>query len=348
LKNRLPYIKIGFLPTSVESLDGLANLQRGKNIYIKRDDLCGTVYGGNKVRKLEYLLGEARATGAQHIITSGAAGSNHARATATYATSLGLKTTLMLFDQPPSPEIRENLLADYCTGAELILDETYESHVIHFQNKVRQIEHIEGKTPYIIPAGGSSITGVVGFVNAAFELKYQIDSGIIVEPEAIFTAFGTMGTVAGLVLGLKAAGLKCRVHAVRVVPDFISSLAKCLDLISKTNRLLHDSDSTFPVLSIDDKDFTIENNYLGEGYGIATPEGEHFIKLIQSTDRIDLDTVYTGKCGAAFYTYLQQCSHDASVLLWNTKNSHTLDQQTASTDYHILPAVFHKYFEISK
>jgi D-cysteine desulfhydrase len=345
LKVRIPFFPIGGFPSSIQPLHGLSRQSGNSNLYIKRDDLCGTLYGGNKVRKLEFLLGDALAHNFKHVITSGGAGSNHARATATYASIARLKCTIMLFDQPPSLSVQENLLADYKFNAEMLLDSTYEEHARHLKVVIQSITKRESFPPYVIAPGGSSPIGTIGFVNAGFELATQIQKGELPAPDAIFITLGTMGTAAGLILGLKAAGISSIVHAIRVVPDYVGNFDKCISLAEQTNKLLHDCDSAFPIVTISEKEVIVHGDYFGNGYGIPTREGDAFIQLIHDSDHIELDSVYTGKCGAAFYDYIRHEEKNMTVLFWNTKNAHQDSNLRNSVDFRKLPVEFHKYFE---
>lgn len=344
LKDRIPFFTIGGFPSPVQRLDGLCGLTGNKNLFVKKDDLCGTLYGGNKVRKLEFLLGDALANNYKHVITSGAAGSNHARATATYASVAHLKCTLMLFDQPTSSTVQKNLLADIIHNSSIFIDPSYESHRRHLEDVIETITEKELQAPYIIPAGGSSTVGSIGFVNAGFELADQISRGELPRPDSIFVTLGTMGTIAGLVLGLKASGISCKVHAVRVVADFVGNFDKCIILTEKTNKLLHDNDPAFPILSFSENDLIVYGNYFGNGYAIPTPEGERFIELISKSDTIELDSVYTGKCGAAFYDYVTNAGNKETVLFWNTKSSHEEPSLETPCNPESLPVSIRKYF----
>jgi D-cysteine desulfhydrase len=344
LKNRIPFFDIGGFPSPVQHLNGLCGLTGNQNLFVKRDDLCGTLYGGNKVRKLEFLIGDALANNYRHVITSGAAGSNHARATATYASVAHLKCTLMLFDQVASSTVQKNLLADMYYNATVYIDPSYESHCRHLEDKLKSITEQESLPPYTIPAGGSSPVGSIGFVNAGFELANQIAQGELPRPDSIFITLGTMGTVAGLLLGLKASGIHCKVHAVRVVADFVGNYDKCISLAEKTNKLLHDSDPAFPILDFSENDLIVHGNYFGNGYAIPTPEGERFIGKIKKSDGIDLDSVYTGKCGAAFYDYVTTAGKKETVLFWHTKNSHQDPPQEIPCNPESLPVSIRKYF----
>jgi D-cysteine desulfhydrase len=344
LEERISFFPIGGFPSSIQQLTGLSRQIGNSNLFIKRDDLCGTLYGGNKVRKLEFLLGDALTHGFKHVITSGGAGSNHARATATYASVARLQCTIMLFDQPPSPTVQENLLADYKYNAEMLLDPTYEEHARHLKEVIQSITERESLPPYVIPAGGSSPVGTIGFVNAGFELAAQIKKGDLPVPDAIFITLGTMGTAAGLILGLKAAGITTKIHAIRVVPDYVGNFDKCITLAEQTNKLLHDCDTSFPVVTLSEKQITVHGDYFGNGYGIPTTKGDTFIQLLHQSDDIGLDSVYTGKCGAAFYDYILRDGKNRTVLFWNTKNAHQDSMLRSFVDFRKLPEGFHKYF----
>lgn len=350
LAKLLPNLSMGIFPTPVEPLAGLAKKLKRKNLYIKRDDLSGLVYGGNKVRKLEFLLAAAKRLGAVRVITSGAAGSNHALATALYAKQIGLKATLVLSEQAPSSVVCGNLLADYSAGAEMIYVEHFNAIASMVDGQVQRYEKIEGKRPYVIPAGGSSPLGAMGYVNAAFELREQVDKGYITEPGAIVVALGTMGTAAGLLLGMKAAGLRSKLVAVRVVPAVVGNGEKFITLFKAMNALLIESDPSIPVFSVEENDFTLCHDYYEPGYGIASKEITSAIATLESTEGIHLDITYSGKAFAAFYAMARETVRDDRPLLfWNTKNSRDLPEESTLIDYHSLPEGFRKYFsEVSK
>lgn len=338
----LNYYKTGNLPTPVQKLEKLGKNLSRDDLFIKRDDLSAELYGGNKVRKLEFIFGEVIASGFKQVLTSGAAGSNHALAVALHGAQAGLKVTLMLFDQPYNAEISKNLLADYASGALMHLDSTYESHLDSLN---RVIDEKGADQIYVIPPGGSSVLGVCGYINSAFELKEQIQRGVIPEPRTIYVAMGTMGTAVGLILGLKAAGLKSKVVAVRVVPSFISDYDEFIALFESTNRMLHDKDPSFPLIELTHDDFAIDSDYLGMGYGHITTESSKAVQCLKETEDIKLDGVYTGK---AFASFLQAAGNDkcnGPLLFWNTKSSAPLPVPKKGFNYRELPDVFHKYFK---
>ncbi|MFP4014814.1 MAG: 1-aminocyclopropane-1-carboxylate deaminase/D-cysteine desulfhydrase [Chitinispirillaceae bacterium] len=339
LEEKLPHLNLGNFPTPVTHLDKLSS-RTGKDIYLKRDDISGEMYGGNKIRKLEFILGEAKASGAGRVITVGGAGSNHALATAIYASQIDFSTTLMLFDQPNAESVKDNLLADLATGAEMILDPTYESHCKSLRKKVEHYTRQEGTPPFVIPAGGSSVMGTIGFVNAGFELAEQIKSEKLPEFSTIYLALGTMGTAAGLLLGMRAAGLRCRLHAVRVVPTVVANENSLEKLFRSTIKLLRREEPAFPAVDYDRKDITFDDSHFGEGYGIFTPESMNACKTARESENVSLDGTYTGKAFAALLE--SKAESGKSILFWNTKNSRPLE---TAPDYRKLPPAFHHYFE---
>lgn len=353
LRPALPHCDIGAFPTPVEPLVGIAS-RTGRSgvggLFIKRDDLSATLYGGNKVRKLEFLLAAARRTGAKRIITSGAAGSNHALATALYARRHGFAVTLMLFEQPYLPAIGPTLLADFACGAELFHDDTYAQHCKRLQAATEHYLDVEGVAPYIIPGGGSSPLGAAGFVNAAFELREQIKKGSVPEPAAIYVAFGTMGTVAGLLIGLRAANIRSKIVAVSVVPGIVANEEKFAILVEDTCRLLYGADPSFPRVILKKSDYYINDDFLGEGYGLCTAEGVSAMDEFKSSDDIALDPVYTGKTAAAFLEDARsEGLREKTLLFWHTKSKKFPPlPQGEEADFHRLPSEFHRYFTVDQ
>ncbi len=317
------------LPTPICSLPAI-----GTNLYMKQDNLSDSVYGGNKIRKLEFLLGEAMAEGRKSVITYGAAGSNHALATAVCCRTLGLHAISILAPQQTSDHVRKNILMQYAAGADLHLCPDY----THFPACTKQlVKHhlaIDGIKPYIIPAGGTNPTGALGFVNAAFELAEQM------RPDVIYLPMGTGGTFAGLLVGLKLAGLQTRIEAIRVVdPAFRNAghIKKlCNDLCAKL--------SIAPLIY--DSDITIRDEFFGEGYGTPTAEGRDAVEWFKTKEKVQLENTYTGKTAAALLHDLYSHPHeDQTVLYWNTLNSQDFSNEISGIDFLDLPPAFHSYFE---
>ncbi len=354
LQKNLPYISLGDLPTPIHRLEKLSALVGAPHLYIKRDDVSGAksfdtghIYGGNKVRKLEFLLAEALAHGAQTVITFGAAGSNHALATSIYAQQLGLKAICMLMPQACSYGVRNNLLMHVKHNTQL------EHYLDGNMRKIGTIcawlheYHEHGSFPYIIPTGGSSALGAVGFVNAAFELKEQITAGGLPEPDLIYVPCGSMGTAAGLVLGCKAAGLSSRIVAILVEPVHEDQcIKKFKKLFDATVELLRTLDASFPAYTLLYDDIIFNYNFYGPRYAVFTPEGMQARALVKETENITLDGTYTAKACAALLDDIRKGSTAHKVVLfWDTYCGIDYSQYLTLVKYDQLPWCFYDYFE---
>lgn len=340
---RVPHHSLGSFPTPVAELKGLAQQLGRQGLYIKRDDLSAKPYGGNKVRKLEFVLADALQKGVRTIVTSGAAGSNHALATAIYGRRLGFQVELMLFAQPAGDEVRANLLAAFHSDARLHHAESYAAHcrmLDEFLSRSAQ----QGEHLYCIPPGGSCALGALGYVNAALELKMQIECGEIPDPDEIFVAYGTMGTAVGLALGILLAGMRSRVRAIRVVPDAVANAGKYQALFESTKRLLMEADPAIRSVAFAPGDLSADDSFFGPGYGQTTPAADEAIDTFERCEGIMLDRTYTGKTAAAFLAEARNSPPDRKLLFWLTKNSCPLSPESQSINYRRLPEEFHHYF----
>lgn len=307
---RVPHLDLAALPTPVEALPGL-----GHKAWIKRDDLTHAEYGGNKIRKLEFILAEARAQGCNHIITFGAIGTNHGVATAMLCHKLGLRCTVLLFDQPLTETVKKNLRTMAAYGAELdyrgSLFRTVLGYYLHPARLKRQ--------SYFLFAGGSNTAGTFGFVNAALELQQQIERGECPRPGKIYLPVGSSASLAGLTLGVQLAGLDCEVVGIRVAPSHVGPFAACTTetvnkLMQQTARHLRRLDVEVPALPSP----LLLDQYYGEGYGVMT-EGGREAMAVFAAQGIALEQTYTAKAAAA---YLQAVEHGSEpVMFWNTFNS---------------------------
>ena len=344
LKKRLPQIALATLPTPVEKLTRVGKALGLSHLYIKRDDQSGTIYGGNKVRKLEFLLGDALRLKAKEVITFGFAGSNHALATAIYAQQLGLKCTSFLMPQVNAHYVRRNLLASHYHNAEL--RHCANPALLFLALSKKLLPDIFKRTIKMIPAGGSCPLGVIGYVNAAFELRDQILAGFLPEPDRIYVPMGSMGTSAGLTLGLKAAGLKSLVIPVRVIEEKMARTQKMRQLAGKTNSLLCKLAPTFPRVTFTRDDFGVRNNCLGLGYARFTEKAVAAAEHMKKTEGIILNGAYSAKAFSALVDDAEgKIPLGETVLFWNTYNSRDLSAMTASLDHRHLPQAFHHYFE---
>ena len=344
-KERIAYVQLGDLPTPITKLENIGALFNHPNLYMKRDDLSGAIingtriFGGNKVRKLEYLLADAQRVHARGVLTAGCAGSNHALATTVYAKLLGLEAHIILAPQINSAIVQRNLLLDKYYGADIMCVLNRTQRCEQFVNFIREYSDV-----YAIPVGGSVPLGCIGYVNAAFELKKQIEQKIVPEPDDIYVAVGSGGTVAGLILGVRAAGIKSKIHAIAVDDDPFQTIVG--NLVQQTTKLLHDIDNTFPLFTWTPADFIITTDFVGVGYGAITPEACEAIKIAKQYERIMFEGTYTAKAFAGFLHDLSNgLLKNRTVLFWNTFSIGNFDELTKSVDYKSLPAAVHKYFE---
>ena len=342
LSDTLDKVVLTELPTPLQAADELADRLGIARLHIKRDDLSATAYGGNKVRKLEYLLGEALARQCDAVVTFGAVGSNHVLATAIYAARLGLQCHAVLTAQPVTPYVARTLRYHAALGTRLWLADGY-------QGSLQIAEQLAADHPtgperlYVIPWGGSSPLGTVGFVNAALELAEQTRDA---PPDVIYVACGTMGTVAGLELGLRLAGLNTRIEAIRVVPEPVTTDFGIRKLFTAANQLLHDRANELPLLDHADTAVSVRGEFFGPGYAEATPECREAVALMQSTTALNLETTYTGKALAALI-------HDARngllknkhAVFWHTYNSRPYPADVADQDATSLPDWTQSYLQ---
>ncbi|MBT3294117.1 MAG: pyridoxal-phosphate dependent enzyme [Verrucomicrobia bacterium] len=346
LATRLPHVSLADVPTPVEKMEAVGAAIGLAGLYIKRDDLSGELYGGNKVRKLEFLFGKIMGTRAKEVITFGFAGSNHALATAIYARQLGLKCSSLLMSQVNAHYVRQNLLASHHYGARLCHYPNLALLSLATGGQLLRSWIRHGALPRLIPAGGSCPLGILGYVNAALELRDQIARNDLPEPDLIYVPLGSMGTAAGLMIGLKAAGMKTRVLPVRVIEEQMASPKRMLRLIRQTVALLATLDPSFPPLTFSDEELCIRNDCIGEGYAQFTAEGVKAADLMKREAGIPMNGAYSAKAFAALVgDAAAGVLTGKRVLFWNTYNSRDLSAVAAGTDYRTLPGGFHRYFE---
>jgi D-cysteine desulfhydrase len=308
-----------------------------ENLWIKRDDLSSPVYGGNKVRKLEFILAEARKRNARHIVTFGGIGSNHGLATAIFCDRLGIDCTLLLFRQPVTEQVRQNLLLFEKNHAVTIYKKSRWRTVLAYY----LLHRIRHPWACYVFAGGSNAAGTIGFVNAAFELKEQIDNGEIPEPVVVFCPLGSGGTLAGLSLGFMLAGLQTRAVGVRVSQSHLGPFRVCTEstvekLMNKTYSYIKKRYRHMPDLT--DRTPSIVEDYFGDGYGVPTEAGHTVSQLMNKMEGIALDSTYTAKTFAAVFDYCRKPGRDPGpVLYWHTYNSVDLSAQAESVNYRNLP-----------
>jgi len=241
----VPWVSLGTFPTPIQKMEKLGEAQGLGSLYVKRDDLSSPIYGGNKVRKLEWVLADARGKGRKTLISVGGSGSNQVLATTIYGKQMGFRVVGLVFDQPNAEYVRRNLLLDHHYGAELHFAQNTPVEILLF-GLTYAWEGIRGEKPYYVPAGASSPVGNMGYVNAGFEIKNQVEQGEMPEPDYVLTAAGSLGTASGLQLGFKLAGMKTRVAAVQVSMPWYITAGKFASMIANINTFMRRSDSTIP------------------------------------------------------------------------------------------------------
>lgn len=346
LRDALPFVHLGHYPTPVLLADDLDKDRRSAGITIKNDGATGTPYGGNKVRKLEFLLGDTLARGKNAVLTFGGAGSNHALATAIYARRLGLTPYSCLIKQPNSHSVRYNLLRALQAGVHLQHFESIPALATGAILKEIRLLFTDQKLPYWIPPGGTSALGVLGYVNAAFELQTQIDAGKLAAPDVIYIACGTMGSSVGLALGLALLGSQTRVCAVAVTDTNFSSMKKAKKLYAQSGELLRKAGADTPVTRLREDSFELRSDFFGGEYGCYTEAGMQAVNRFQEATGLQIEGCYTGKCLAALSQDLKSGRLDGQqVLFWNTYDGQSQDHPVDELDYRLLPESLHTYFE---
>jgi len=285
-----PRVSLGHWPTPLQPCDRLGETIGGPRIWLKRDDCSGLAIGGNKTRKLEFLLGKALAERCDGVVTFGALQSNHARQTAAACARLGLPCELILtraVDRDDEFYTRSgNVLLDRVLGATLHVVDDADAAFVRFGELYDQAEQ-DGRRLFGIVPGGSDATGVLGYVDAALELAEQADARSL-DVERVVVAASTAGTAAGLVLGAALAGLRTLIDAVCVYDTAEVTGHELAALVGLGAGDLG--------LAVPDADtWQIRDDALGEGYGVPSDEGMAAIELLARTEGVLLDPVYTAK-----------------------------------------------------
>ncbi len=316
LWTRLDPETLAALPTPVARLETLgAELGHG-GLYIKRDDLSSTIYGDNKVRKLEFLLAGPQRQDRSTVLTMGGIGSHHLLATALHARRLDLATVGVVFPQPENDHVRAVRAAHSAAGARLVPIRSKYLLPAAVAATLLSIRLRQGRRALLVPGGGSSPLGALGFVNAGLELAAQVAEGLLPEPDEIYLAYGTGGTAAGLWLGLRLGGLQSRVVAVRVIDRIVANRLRLHALVGSIAKLLHSGPDAIRHDFHLDPSLEIRQGYLGGGYGHATQEATQSVELFARHQSLPLEPTYTGKAAAAFIARAR--THPGPLLFWNT------------------------------
>lgn len=300
------------LPTPVEPLTGL-----GPRAWIKRDDVSARAYGGNKMRKLEFVLPDIRQRGAQRVITLGATGTNAGVAAALMCEQAGLECIIHTFPQPETDTVRRNRARMEKTGATFRHHGSLLAAALAWQLSPARLN----KRNYYLPAGCSSAPATLGYVNAVLELAEQVAQGQCPAPATIVVAAGSGATVAGLSVGCAIALPDTRIHAVQVAPAKLGPIPICHPatihkFIDQAWTTLRAAD---PTLGEPAQNWDWDTKHYGQGYGVSDDSVDAALQKA-SAQGLKLEATYTGKGFAAFLEYLEKAD-SGPVMFWNTFNS---------------------------
>lgn len=313
LQDRVPFVPLADLPTPLTPM-GCLSAEAGAEIWVKRDGLTHPIYGGNKVRKFEFIFGDVLRRGARVVLTGGGLGSHHTLATAVVARQFGLWTVCSYYCQPLTDEVYHNLRASPPLGIEAHFCGDYVGLALSFLWQYVRWTVRSGRPVYFIYPGAPGTLGVLGYVNAAFELKAQWEQMGIPEPEATFVAVGSCGTFAGLLLGARLAGWRGRVLGVRVIEEDVANRPKIARMVNRAATYLRGQDPSIPPVRVTAEEVELVNGYLGPGYAHPTPEALRAVERVARTEGLPLETTYTGKTMAALLDYA--ADHPGSRLLF--------------------------------
>ena len=333
--------KLANLPTPA-SEHAVDHSSGQRPISLKHDNLTGDLYGGNKVRKLEYLLRHAGEKKRSRIATFGTAGSNHALATALYAHKLGFDCTCFLSHQTKTPMAPATLNMHIKNGTELVrFGGSYAKRIATLR------ERLWGRNAWVIPMGGSSWLGAVGFVNAGLEVAEQVASGVVSLPDRLYVATGTMGTAAGLAIGLALANLPTEVQAVRVSDPLIMNDAALRRLVCKTAMMLRRLDASIPADLENQVRVKVRDDFFAGGYAKTNHATDAAVAFARDQLDIELETTYSGKAMAALLSDFDDPTlADKNFLFWNTYSSSVMPvPDDKPLDKAALPDEFIRYFE---
>jgi len=314
-------LNFAHLPTAIEELPNLSKTLGGPRILVKRDDQTGLAFGGNKTRKLEFLVAEAREQGAKMLISAGAIQSNHCRQTAAAAARFGFDCTLVLTGERPK-QSSANFLLDQLFGAEIVTveDRAFRDQILQeiFDKTVAA-----GKKPYLVPYGGSSPTGALGY---AFAMEEFMKQNVKVD----WIVFGTSsgGTHAGLVLGQRVCNFKGKVLGISIDEPEAQLKAHVSELASQASEKLGER------IKFTDDDVLANENYCQAGYGVFGAGEREAIKLFAINEGLLLDPVYTGRAAAGMIGLIRKgfFKKDETILFWHTGGQPALFADKYSQD----------------
>lgn len=306
----IPRRPLALLPTPLHELPRLSTAVGGVPIWIKRDDLTGFALGGNKVRKLEFLLADALRQGADTLVTAGGLQSNHARVTAAAAAAAGLDCHLVLSGSRPE-RLQGNTALDALLGATLHFVATGLERTARLVALAEELRRV-GRKPYVIPIGGSVPLGALGYVLALTEVQ-EACARRGLRPEAIVVAASSGGTQGGLEAGKRLLGWNIRIIGVSADEPAVFLQQASAEMATEALALLGRHETVWP------DELTVLGDYVGEGYGASTPASQEAMVLFAKTEGIILDPTYTAKAAAGVLDLIRRGEfRGQGVLFWHT------------------------------
>ncbi len=315
----IPWMPIGDWPTPVMHAKAFGAEIGVAHFHVKREDLSHATCGGNKPRGLEFLLADARAKDHASILTFSSVGSHHICRTAWHARRIGMDTTAVVVDQPMARYVRANLVFGLHAGARYV-------HANYLTIVPRSVHELlshrnwrRGHPPYFIPPGGTSPRACLGHVNAALELRRQIDAGVLPEPDFVYVPMGSLGTAAGLLLGMRLAGLKSRVVGVAVSYRWYCTPGRAAQLARATLSLMRRRDPAVPEVRISARDIDVVTTALGEGYARFTESSIEWAVRMRECEGLAMDGTYGAKTLDGAMQYISKCRLQGTThLFWHT------------------------------
>ncbi len=300
----------------------------GREVFVKHENATHPRYGGNKVRKLEYLLADARARGATDLITVGAAGSHHVLATTVHGAAAGFHVEAVLSPQPRTEHVIENLRADLSQGATLHPVARAVEVPLVVAWRVAALR-AQGRVPYVIPFGGSTPLGACGYIDAVAELRQQLSTVGIASVDAMVCALGSGATLAGIMAGQRLHGVAGAAWGVRVTSRAMASRSLVAWLAN--GAMDHMARRGRRGARVTRNEVQVRELPNDPGYGREMPEVQVAIELFAKDD-VHLDPTYTGKAAAALFTLARESTQRSRFLFWNTLSSAPLSALTPDTN----------------
>ncbi|MBL8600895.1 MAG: pyridoxal-phosphate dependent enzyme [Myxococcales bacterium] len=315
LAAEVPWRPLAHLPTPVEPLSGRFAFLGPGQVAIKRDDLISPRYGGNKVRRYEFVLADILARSKRHIVTAGGLASTQVTATASFAEALGLGLTAVLFDQPVTRFAREAVLADVSLGAELVYGGSYLNTALETARALRRV----GPQGALILPGAATPRANLGYLDAVFELEAQVRAGHCARPDVVLLPTGSSGTLAALSLGFAFLGWPTEVVGVTIASPWVCNRLTVGRVVRETARWIAARDKRFHPSLAHAARWRLDGVALGRGYGHPSPEAVAGIARVQQITGAPGEVTYSGKALAGLSALLRDPRYQQqNILWWNT------------------------------